>query len=64
MNISEFEREKPTETHKIISKTRKKYENILKNKIVMDDIDATKVMMAEEILEDLEEIFQKFISGH
>jgi hypothetical protein len=30
----------------------------------MDEIDATKVMMVEEFLEDLEEIFQKFISGH
>jgi hypothetical protein len=50
--------------NKIISEIRKKYENILKNKTVMDDIDATKVMMAEEFLEDLEEIFQKFISGH
>jgi len=64
MNISEFERKKPTQTHKIISETRKKYENILKNTIVMDEIDATRVMMAEEFLEDLEEIFQKFISGH
>jgi len=64
MNVSEFERKKPIQTHKAISQTRKKYENMLKNTIVMDEIDATRVMMAEEFLEDLEEIFQKFISGH
>ena len=29
----------------------------------MDDIDATKVMMAEEFLEDLNQIHKKFISG-
>jgi hypothetical protein len=63
MNISEFERSKPKETYKIITETTKKYENILKNTIVIDESDATKVMMAEEFLEDLNQIHKKFISG-
>jgi len=63
MNISEFERNKPKETYKIITETTKKYENILKNTIVIDESDATKVMMAEEFLEDLNQIHKKFISG-
>jgi hypothetical protein len=63
MNISEFERNKPKETYKIIAETTKKYENILKNTIVIDESDATKVMMAEEFLEDLNQIHKKFISG-
>jgi hypothetical protein len=63
MNISEFERSKPKETYKIIAETTKKYENILKNTIVIDESDATKVMMVEEFLEDLNQIHKKFISG-
>ncbi len=63
MNISEFERSKPKETYKIIAEKTKKYENILKNTIVIDESDATKAMMAEEFLEDLNQIYKKFISG-
>ena len=42
-NISEFERNKPRETHKAFEDARKKYECILRETTVMDDVDATRV---------------------
>ena len=39
-NISEFERSKPKETHKAFEDARKKYEAVLRETTVMDDVDA------------------------
>ena len=39
-NISEFERTKPKETHKAFEEARKKYEAILRETTVMDDVEA------------------------
>ena len=52
-NISEFERNKPTETHKAFEDARKKYESILRETTVMDDVDAARVEMASIFLKDL-----------
>ena len=62
-SISEFERTKPRETHKAFENSRKKYEAILRETTIMDDVDATKVEMAAIFLKDLKEIYKKFLSG-
>lgn len=63
MNISEFERGKPTETHACILKVKTKYEKILQNTVIMDEEDSIKVQMASSILKDLKEIYLNFVSG-
>lgn len=62
-NISEFERNKPRETHKAFENARKKYEGMLQETTVMDDADAARVEMASIFLKDLKEIYKKFLSG-
>ena len=62
-NISEFERNKPTETHKAFEDARTKYESILRDTTVMDDVDAARVELASIFLKDLKEIYKKFLSG-
>ena len=61
-NISEFERFKPKETHKAFEDARKKYEAVLRETTVMDDVDAARVEMASVFLKDLKEIYKKFLS--
>jgi hypothetical protein len=63
MNISEFERNKPTQTYALIYKAKEKYEKILKETVIMDDEDRAKVSMASEIHKDLKKIFESFIKG-
>tara|TARA_A100001011_G_scaffold339372_1_gene370771 strand:+ start:214 stop:411 length:198 start_codon:yes stop_codon:yes gene_type:complete len=62
-SVSEFERNKPKETHKAFENARKKYESLLRETTVMDDIDAARVEMASIFLKDLKEIYKKFLSG-
>ena len=62
-NISEFERSKPKETHQAFIEVKEKYENLLRETVVMDDQDAVKVDMAGAFLKDLKEIYKKFLSG-
>ena len=62
-SVSEFERNKPKETHKAFENARKKYEVLLRETTVMDDIDAARVEMASIFLKDLKEIYKKFLSG-
>ena len=62
-SVSEFERNKPKETHRAFEDARKKYEVVLRETTVMDDIDATRVEMASAFLKDLKEIYKKFLSG-
>ena len=45
-NISEFERNKPKETHKAFEEARKKYEAILRETTVMDDVDAARAIIS------------------
>lgn len=63
MNISEFERSKPTQTHASILKAKSKYEKILEDTVVMGEEDSIKVQMASLILKDLKEIYLNFVSG-
>jgi len=63
MNISEFERSKPSETHACIIKAKEKYEKILEDTVIMDQEDSVRVQMAASILKDLKEIYLNFVSG-
>jgi len=62
-NVSEFERNKPRATYSAIMKTKKKYETLLKETVIMEDTDAVRVEMANAFLKDLKNIFQKFKAG-
>jgi hypothetical protein len=62
-NVSEFERNKPVETHRAIISTKEKYEKLVKDTVVMEDTDAVRVEMSRMFLNDLKNIFQKFVSG-
>tara|TARA_Y100000004_G_C8644401_1_gene298438 strand:+ start:178 stop:372 length:195 start_codon:yes stop_codon:yes gene_type:complete len=63
MNISEFERDKPRETHAAIMNAKEKYEALLKDTVVMEEADAVKVKMANSFLEDLRKIMDLFKAG-
>jgi len=64
VNISEFERNKPTETYKIIMRKNKKYEKILSDlSPIMDDTDAALYKAYSDALEDVKEIKKYFLSG-
>ena len=51
MNISEFERVKPTETMKELNRLIKKY-SALSNEEIMDDTDAATASLAQVIKDD------------
>jgi hypothetical protein len=63
MNISEFERTKPSETYEAILSAKVKYEKVLKETIVMDLSDKTKVEMSSVFLRELREIMRLFKNG-
>ena len=62
-NISEFERNKPRETYKVIVEAKEKYEKLVKSTVVMEDTDAVRVEMANCFLKDLKEIYKNFVAG-
>ena len=62
-NISEFERNKPIKTHKAFLEVKNKYEKLLKETVIMDDKDSTRVEMASAFLKELRGIYKKFIAG-
>ena len=63
MNISEFETDKPRETHAAIMNTKEKYETLLKETVIMEEADAVKVEMANSFLKDLRKIMDLFKAG-
>ena len=63
MNISEFERDKPRETHAAIMNAQEKYETLLKETVIMEEADAVKVEMANSFLKDLRKIMDLFKAG-
>jgi len=64
MNISEFERNKPTKTFKIIVGTVAKYERLVASlSPTMDDKDAALLKAYSDTLKDLREIQKYFLSG-
>ena len=64
MNISEFERVKPTETYKSIMFCIDKYQAYISEiDPIMTDCDAISIASYQEILKDLENIKALFIRG-
>jgi ribosomal protein S18 len=63
MNISEFERTKPRETHAAFMNVKEKYETLLKETVIMDEVDAAKVEITSQFLKDLKKIYKKFLTG-
>ncbi len=62
MNISEFERVKPTETMKELNRLIKKYSS-LSNEEIMDDTDAATASLAQAVKDDLLKFKILFKSG-
>tara|TARA_Y100000310_G_scaffold129244_1_gene128412 strand:- start:444 stop:638 length:195 start_codon:yes stop_codon:yes gene_type:complete len=63
MNISEFERQKPRETHKVLTNLIKKYKKIIIDMPIMDDDDAIRVEMAADFAKELENLKKTFEKG-
>jgi len=63
MNISELERTKPRETHAAFMNVKEKYETLLKETVIMDEVDAAKVEITSQFLKDLKKIYKKFLTG-
>lgn len=73
MNISEFERMKPTQTYHIIESTIAKYQTLLEKynhngqTLLMEDADtanATNARTYQEVVRDLQMIKNTFLSGN
>lgn len=62
MNISEFERVKPTKTMKELNRLIKKYSS-LSNEEIMDDTDAATASLAQAVKDDLLKFKILFKSG-
>ncbi len=63
MNISEFERTKPRETHEAFMNAKEKYETLLKETVIMDEVDAARVEITSQFLKDLKKIYKEFLTG-
>jgi hypothetical protein len=64
MNISEFERTKPTKTFKLIVGTISKYEHLRDNhKEIMDTSDAALFNAYDNIVKELKTIQKSFLAG-
>ena len=64
MNISEFERNKPTTTFKVMLGTITKYETLVVSlSPPMDDKDAALLKAYSDVLKDLKQIQKHFLAG-
>lgn len=63
MNISEFERRKPLETHKTLTGLIKKYQKIVRDMPIMNDEDAIKIEMAADFVKELTNLKKTFEKG-
>ena len=63
MNISEFERGKPHQTHKLLTSLIKKYKKIVDELPIMDDEDAIKVEMSADFIRELTILKKTFEKG-
>ena len=63
MNISEFERGKPRQTHKLLTNLIKKYKKIVDELPIMDDEDAIKVEMSADFIRELTILKKTFEKG-
>jgi len=63
MNISEFERNKPRKTYKVIQGLINKYKHIVEDMEINEEEDLTKVEMGADFLKELKKIMKTFKSG-
>jgi len=42
---------------------KEKYETLLKETVIMDEVDAAKVEITSQFLKDLKKIYKKFLTG-
>ena len=69
MNVSEFERMKPTQTYAVIDNAIAKYRNIVNEhtyngqQLIMEGAEAQRVALAQQVVSDLENIKRVFLSG-
>jgi len=70
MNISEFERTKPTQAYATIDIAIAKYRQIVNEhtyrgkQLIMESDDAQRVSLAQQIVSDLENIKRVFLTGN
>ena len=57
------ERTKPRETHAAFMNVKEKYETLLKETVIMDEVDAARVEITSQFLKDLKKIYKKFLTG-
>ena len=69
MNISEFERTKPTQTYAVLDSAIAKYRQIVNEhtyqgkQLIMESGDAQRASLAQQIVSDLENIKRVFLTG-
>ena len=70
MNVSEFERMKPTQTYNALDNAIAKYRNIVNEhthngqQLIMEGADAHRVALAQQVVSDLENIKRIFMTGN
>ena len=70
MNINEFERTKPTQAYAAIDSAISKYRQIVREhthngqQLIMESADAQRISLAQQVVADLENIKQVFLSGN
>ena len=69
MNISEFERTKPTQAYAALDSAISKYRQIVNEhtyqgkQLIMESGDAQRVSLAQQVVSDLENIKRVFLTG-
>ena len=70
MNISEFERTKPTQTYAVLDSAIAKYRQIVNEhtyqgkQLIMESVDAQRMALAQQVVSDLENIKRVFLTGN
>ncbi len=70
MNISEFERTKPTQAYAVIDIALSKYRQIVREhthngqQLIMESADAQRIALAQQVVSDLENIKRVFLTGN
>ena len=70
MNISEFERSKPTQAYATIDSAIAKYRQMVTEhtydgrQLIMESADAQRIALAQQVVSDLENIKRVFLTGN
>ena len=70
MNISEFERTKPTQAYAALDSAISKYRQIVNEhtyqgkQLIMESVDAQRMALAQQVVSDLENIKRVFLTGN